>query len=60
MTAADEARLTKCFCCCFRSAGDEFDGDVSLLLASLALEGFTMNHKITRPMQLFHADQGQA
>jgi hypothetical protein len=33
---------------------DEFDGDVSLLLASLALEGLTMNHKITRPMQLCH------
>jgi hypothetical protein len=33
---------------------DEFDTDVSLLLASLALEGLTMNHKITRPMQLCH------
>ena len=39
---------------------DEFDTDVSLLLASLALEGFTMNHKISRPMQLFHSDQGEA
>lgn len=43
-----------------RSTLDELDSEVSLLVASLALEGFTMNQKITRPMQLFHRDQGQA
>lgn len=31
------------------SAGDDFDSLVSPLLTSLALEGFTMNHKIARP-----------
>jgi len=38
------------------STVDEYDSDVSLLIASLALEGFTMNHKLTRPITLFSSE----